>query len=244
MKILIVDDEALARQRLRRLLEKVRPDAEVFEAENGRIALAQTLQHQPQLLLLDIRMPEMDGLAVAAELAKDPAPPAIVFCTAYDEYALDALKHQAMAYLLKPVRERDLQRALDAAAKVNRAQLDALGLRQRGREEIVCSSHQGVRSLPISDIRCFLAEDKYVRACAPQGELLLSEALKDLEEEYDGRFVRVHRNALVALPFVEGLSRDASGWVVQLAGVDESPQVSRRHVGSVKEALRGNPADN
>ncbi len=237
MKILVVDDEPLARQRLVRLLERLRPEADVLEAANGRLALEVVAEHSPQLLLLDIRMPEMDGVAVAAALAEEAAPPAIVFCTAYDEYALEALRHQAMAYLLKPVRERDLEDALNAAVRVNRAQLQALGLQEPGRQEVVSSGHRGMESLPISEVRCFLAEDKYVRACAPAGDLLLSDALKDLEQEYGARFQRIHRNALVALTHVTGLRKGDSGWCVVLDGMELMPQVSRRHLAELKEAI-------
>jgi two-component system response regulator AlgR len=142
-------------------------------------------------------MPGRDGIDVAAALASQAEAPAVVFCTAYDEYALQALNQQAMAYLLKPVREEDLERALASAVRVNRAQLAALRDDAPGRAEITSSGHSSVQTLPVADIRCFVAEDKYLRAVAPQGEMLISEALKDLEQEFGGRFLRVHRNALV-----------------------------------------------
>ncbi|GAB5415522.1 MAG: alginate biosynthesis regulator AlgR [Congregibacter sp.] len=237
MKILVVDDEPLARQRLCRLLSRLRPEVQLLEAADGEEALAVVGGEQPQVLLLDIRMPRMDGVAVAAALANEPTPPAIVFCTAYDEYALEALQHQAIAYLLKPVRERELEKALQAATRVNRAQLAALGVANQGRDEIVSAGHSGVDRLPLADVRCFLAEDKYVRACAPQGELLLSESLRDLEAEFPGRFVRAHRNALVAIAHIDRLERSGSLWRVQLDGLAVRPAVSRRHLGGLKAAL-------
>lgn len=239
MKILIVDDEDLARQRLRRLLERVRPEAEVLEAGDGTAALAAVASAQPDVLLLDIRMPGIDGVGVARALLDTDAAPALVFCTAYDEYALDALKHQAIAYLLKPVRERDLEAALRAAVRVNRAQLSALGVSADARDTIVSAGHRGVESLPVAAIRCFLAEDKYVRACAPDTELLLSDALRDLEREFDHRFLRVHRNALVARAHVRRLQRDDEGWFVELDACAEKPRVSRRHLAAVKAAVAG-----
>ena len=242
MKILIVDDEELARQRLQRLLARVRPEAELFEAANGRQALEQIRQLRPAIVLLDIRMPDMDGVAVAQALLGESSPPAVIFCTAYDEYALDALRNQAIAYLLKPVRERELGAALKAAVRVNRAQLDALGVVDPG-EEIVSAGHRGIKRLPLADVRCFLAEDKYVRACAPQGELLLSESLKELEEAHAGRFLRVHRNALVALGYVERLDRREDGWALILDGVSEQPAVSRRHLADLKARLTGRGSD-
>ena len=145
MKVLVVDDEALARQRLRRLLERVRPRAECLEADSGQMALEQVKRHEPDLVLLDIRMPGLDGIEVAARLEAFGDPPAVVFCTAYDEYALDALRHQAVAYLLKPVRELELARALDNAARVNRVQL--ANLRERAsREELYHLVAAGSRS--------------------------------------------------------------------------------------------------
>ncbi len=241
MRILIVDDEALARERLRRLLVRLKPEAELREAASGREALELMEQWPPEVLLLDIRMPEMDGVAVARKLLALHEPPALIFCTAYDEYALDALRHQAVAYLLKPVRERELDDALRAAVRINRAQLDALGVAGGGREEIVSAGHRGVETLDVAEVRCFLAEDKYVRVCAPGAELLLSETLKELEQEYPARFLRVHRNALVAAAHVLRLTRQDNAWVVELAGVDERPQVSRRHLAALKEALTGRP---
>jgi two-component system response regulator AlgR len=237
VKILVVDDEPLARQRLLRLLTRLRPDDDLFEAANGVEALEQVRKEQPQILLLDIRMPEMDGVEVAAQLLHEPAAPAVIFCTAYDEYALAALRNHAIAYLFKPVRERELERALQAAVRVNRAQLDSLGVAGAGRDQVVSVGHRGIESLQLADIRCFLAEDKYVRACAPSGEILLSESLKDLEAEFNGRFLRVHRNALVARAHILRMLRADDGWLVELADVAERPQVSRRHLSEIKAAM-------
>ncbi|MEQ9465197.1 MAG: LytTR family DNA-binding domain-containing protein [Haliea sp.] len=240
MKILLVDDEPLARQRLQRLLQKLRPDAVVLEAGSGDEALAVLAREEPSLLLLDIRMPGMDGMAVAAELDRLPQPPAIVFCTAYDEYALEALQHQAVAYLLKPVREADLARALASAGRVNRVQLAALtGGDAPGRTQVSSQGHRGLETLPIAEVRCFLAEQKYVTAVAPDRELLLPDSLKDLERELAADFLRVHRNALVALAHIQRLRREADGtWWVELESVPARVQVSRRHLAEVKARLQ------
>ncbi len=236
---MLVDDEVLARERLRRLLGKLRPDAVVLEAASGDEALAVLAREQPSLLLLDIRMPGMDGIAVAAELDRLPQPPAVIFCTAYDEYALEALQHQAVAYLLKPVREVELARALALAGRVNRVQLAALaGHDAPGRSQVSSHGHRGVETLAIAEVRCFLAEQKYVTAIAPGRQLLLQDALKDLERELAANFMRVHRNALVAVAHVQRLRREADGsWWVELDGVDTRPQVSRRHLAEVKSRL-------
>ena len=240
MKILLVDDEALARQRLRRLLGKLRPDATVLEAASGDDALALLTRQEPSLLLLDIRMPGMDGMAVAAQLDRLPQPPAIIFCTAYDEYALEALQHQAVAYLLKPVREAELARALAAAGRVNRVQLAALaGSDAPGRSQVSSQGHRGLETLAIAEVRCFIAEQKYVTAIAPGRQLLLQDALKDLERELATDFIRVHRNALVAVAHIQRLRREPDGtWWVDLDGVATRPQVSRRHLAEVKARLQ------
>lgn len=243
MKVLVVDDEALARERLRRLLARVNPDADCLEAASGEAALAEVAANDPDLVLLDIRMPGMDGIDVAAELDELPNPPAVIFCTAYDEYALDALRHQAVAYLLKPVREGDLQRALGNAARVNRVQLNTLRARQgdpdgRARTTICSQTHRGVESLPLADIRCFIAEDKYVTAYSPQGSLIIPDTLRELEDEFGAVFLRVHRNALVALAHVTALEHAADGaWYLTIGGVSQRPQVSRRHLKLVKSRL-------
>ncbi|MDP5065091.1 MAG: LytTR family DNA-binding domain-containing protein [Haliea sp.] len=240
MKILLVDDEPLARERLRRLLHRLRPEAVVIEADSGKAALAVMAQDDPALVLLDVRMPGMDGIEVAAALDCLPAPPAVIFCTAYDEYALEALRHQAVAYLLKPVREVELARALATAGRVNRVQLAALSDGELpGRSQVSSQGHRGLETLPIADVRCFVAEQKYVTAFAPQRELLIQDPLKDLEQEFAADFLRVHRNALVALRHIRRLRRDADGsWSVELDGIALQPQVSRRHLAEVKARLQ------
>lgn len=264
MKILIVDDENLARQRLIRLLTKIEPEAELREAENGSNALSMLEDYAADVVLLDIRMPVMDGVAVAARLMAQRNPPAVIFCTAYDEYALQALQQQATGYLLKPVRENELARALRGAARLNRVQLDALvqvnddsapevarTVRPESAEGfssrkpagdapnlLVSAGHTSVQTLELDQVRCLLAEDKYVRACAPDAQLLLSNSLKELEDLHAPRFVRVHRNALVALAHVRSLSRRSGSWCVELEGVSMTPTVSRRHLASVKSAIK------
>jgi two-component system response regulator AlgR len=246
VKVLVVDDEALARERLLRLLGRLRPEARCLQAADGEQALALVDRENPDLLLLDIRMPGLDGIEVATRLDAMASPPAVIFCTAYDEYALQALQHQAVAYLLKPVREADLTRALVAAGRVNRVQLASL--REQGpagetpaapgRSRVSSQTHRGLETMPVAEIRCFVAEQKYVTACSPAGELLIPDTLKDLEREFGGRFLRVHRNALVACEHIERLARDDSGvWHVVLRGVEMRPAVSRRHLAQAKQQL-------
>jgi len=245
LKVLVVDDEMLARDRLVRLLGRLMPEAECFEASDGKQALAQVEEHAPELVLLDIRMPGMDGLAVAEQLDSMDSPPAIVFCTAYDEYALEALQHQAVAYLLKPVRSADLERALGNAGRVNRVQLATLANAatadpDAARSHVSSEGHRGLETMAVANIRCFLAGQKYVTAHGPEGELLLPDTLKDLQDEFGDRFLRVHRNALVAMEHVVRLLREPDGsWCVELAGIEQRPQVSRRHLPDVKNRVKG-----
>lgn len=239
MKILVVDDEPLARERLIRLLAALRPRAEICEAGNGKQALEQVAAEQPDLLLLDIRMPGMDGIAVASALQALEQPPAVIFCTAYDDYAMEALDKQAVAYLMKPVREEKLVSALERAGKVNRLQLSSLQAEPAVRSHVVAETHRGVEMLAVDQVRCFVAEQKYVRAEHPDGSLLIGDTLKELEVEFSGLFIRVHRNALVAQRYITGLRRDdEEGWLLELDGIAEKPAVSRRHLGDVKQHLR------
>jgi len=240
VKILVVDDEVLARERLLRLLGKLLPDAQCLQAQSGAEALAVVAEQAPDLLLLDIRMPGMDGIEVAAHLDVLDGRPAVIFCTAYDEYALAALQHQAVAYLLKPVREAELARALAGAGRVNRLQLASMraGDPAAQRSQVSSQTHRGLETMAVEEIRCFLAEQKYVTACSPSAELLIPDTLKDLEQELAGQFLRVHRNALVALAHIVRLQRDDGGcWSVVLDSVDARPAVSRRHLTEVKQRL-------
>ena len=238
MKILIVDDEPLARERLQRLVAKLEPQAECLMASSGEEALLEVASHEPDLLLLDIRMPGMDGIEVATRVEALEQPPAVVFCTAYDEYALEALRHQAVAYLLKPIRETELSRALSVAGRVNRVQLAALrGEPVDARHCVSSQTHRGIETMSVDAVRCFVAEQKYVTAYGPDQELLLPDTLKDLEAEFSEQFVRIHRNALVALQHIERLSKSGDGWRVELQGVAIRPLVSRRHLAEVRARL-------
>ncbi len=240
MKILVVDDEALARERLLRLLSRLQSGAECAQAASGEEALRLVETLGPDLVLLDIRMPGMDGIEVATHLDSLENPPAIVFCTAFDEYALQALQHQAVAYILKPVREAELSRALSAAGRVNRLQLASLrdGQLQTSRSHVCSQTHRGLETMPMEDVRCFMAEQKYVLARGPGKELLLQESLKELESELADRFIRVHRNALVSRSHIVGLHKEEEGsWRVELEGIDGPVAVSRRHLAEVKQLL-------
>jgi two-component system response regulator AlgR len=239
MKILVVDDEPLARQRLCRMLRARAPADDIREAADGIEALEENRRFEPDVVLLDIRMPGMDGIEAARHMGQAEHPPAIVFCTAYDEYAIAAFESRAVGYLLKPVQQEKLEAVLSAAAATTRYQLQALA--QAARQERRClssRSNSGTRLLEVAQVRVLLADQKYVSAVHPGGSLLLDESLRELEEEFGDRFLRVHRNALVARAFVRALHRDAGGeWILELEGVDTRPVVSRRHLSEVRDAL-------
>ena len=242
MKVLIVDDEPLARDRLKRMLSSIGECRVVGEACNGEQALSMAGEISPDLVFMDVRMPGMDGLAAAQYLAEIEPPPAVIFCTAYDDYAVEAFSSQAIGYLLKPIKQADLEHAISRTKRINKAQLtelqDSSVFHTDGRSHIATKNRRGIDLVALSDIRLFQADHKYVTAYHAEGEALLDEALKDLENEFEGRFVRVHRNALVSIPHIEGLDRNRDGqYFVRLQGLDIRPQVSRRHVSPLRKLL-------
>lgn len=242
MKVLICDDEALARERLARFLKDMDGYEIVGEAENGRDALEQAEATVPDIVLLDLRMPVMDGMACAERLAQLPEPPAVIFCTAYDEHALAAFQVQAVGYLLKPVRREQLIEVLGRATRVNRAQLEAVrqgeGHNHGGRSHITAKTHRGIELIPIDDVRYFLADQKYVTVRHGKGEVLIDETLKDLENEFGARFIRIHRNALLALEFLDGLELVSPGqYQVRMKGIEERLVVSRRHLPELRDTM-------
>jgi len=248
VNILVVDDERPARERLRNLIAELGLGEVVGEAATGREALELTARLDPDVLLLDIRMPGMDGLETAAHLAKLERPPAVIFTTAYGDYALRAFETQAVDYLLKPIRLDRLERALHGARRLNRAQLGAV--EEAGREpdhpgggartHLSARVHGDIRLIPIEEVIYFQADQKYVTVRDSTGQVLIEEALKSLEEEFAERFVRIHRNALVARRALEGLERAGNGrYQVRLEGIEERLEVSRRHLSGVRRLMRG-----
>lgn len=243
MNILIVDDEPLARERLARMIKMQGDMRIVGEAGDGQEAIRLAEKCQPDVVFMDVRMPGMDGLAAAHHLAELDPPPAVVFCTAYGDYAVDAFSSHATGYLLKPVKQSDLEQALNQSRRVNKAQLAELqqhpALASGVRTHIAAKNRRGLNLIAVNEIRLFQADHKYVTAYGIDGvEALLDETLKDLEEEFDGRFIRVHRNALVSLRHIEGLRKDVEGQsFIRLQGLDITPQVSRRHLSAVRKLI-------
>lgn len=238
MKVLIVDDEAPARARLARLVEGIEGCELVGEAGDGQTAVEMTARESPDVLLLDIRMPGMDGLEVARHVANAEPPPAVIFTTAFGDHALEAFETHAAAYLLKPIRQERLAAALDGASRPTRAQLAAAA--QTGGPRTQLCAHLGgeLHLVPVNEVLYLRAEHKYVTVRHRRGELLIEESLKSLEEEFGGRFLRIHRNALIAPDAVGGLRNEGGRQRVWFRDVDESLEVSRRHLPGVRQALR------
>jgi two-component system response regulator AlgR len=242
MKVLVVDDEQLARDRLVGICERLEGYDVVGQASHGLAAVQQVQELAPDVVLLDIRMPGMDGLEAARHISQMDSPPAVIFCTAFEEHAIEAFDVQAVGYLLKPVRAADLEDALARATRANRAQLAALVDEEVGgaaRTHISARTRRGIELVPVEEIRFFQADQKYVTVRWPGGELLVDDTLRQLETEFGERFIRIHRNALIAVKFLEGLERDAQGhYQVKLRGVDDRLDVSRRHVAGLRRFIQ------
>jgi len=244
MKVLIVDDEALARSRIKHLIEGMSDWEVVGEAGNGRDALDTFAKTGADVVLLDIRMPGMDGLSAARQLAELDRPPAVIFTTAYDRFAMEAFEVQGVDYLLKPIRAERLRQSLERASKLSRAQLSAIALKGEappapdGRAHIRARMGDQLHLIPIEEVLFFRAEHKYVVVKHLNGEVLVEEPLKQLEEEFADRFQRIHRNALVAVDQVSRLEKIGRGrFRLHLRDCDEGLEVSRRMLPAVRERL-------
>jgi two-component system response regulator AlgR len=244
MKVLIVDDEPPARDRLRQLLEDGSDHEVVGEAGNGREALDVAARVNPDVVLLDIRMPGMDGIETAHHLNRTESPPAVVFTTAYDQYAIDAFDANAIGYVLKPVRRERLERALRQAARLTSDVLGDIGKSSgvsTARKHICARLHDELKLIPVDDVRYFVADQKYVSVVHKDGRDLIEDSLKSLETEFGERFVRIHRGAVVALAAIDTLKKDDDGRtrvILRDCEADDELVVSRRHVADVKRRLK------
>ena len=246
MRVLVVDDEAPARLRLQQLLEDIDGFECCGDAPNGEAALAFVDEKRPDIVLLDIRMPGIDGIEAAHHLNALDDPPAIIFATAYDEYAVEAFEACAIGYVLKPVRRAKLEAALTQAARIAGAALkdvaDAAGIESR-RRHICARTGDRLTLIPVDDISHFVADQKYVLVHHCGGETLIDEPLKALEEEFDDLFVRIHRSALVAVDKIERVEKTVDGRTCVMMrdrpqSADRELVVSRRHVADVRRRLR------
>ncbi|MBI4192482.1 MAG: response regulator transcription factor [Betaproteobacteria bacterium] len=244
LRVLIVDDEAPARNRIRDLLSDCAlkmPIEIAGEAATGEHALAMLPECEADVVLLDIRMPVMDGLEVAQHIQKLDEPPVIIFTTAYDAYALKAFEVHAVDFLVKPIRLGRLFDALSRARSITPLRLDVLReLKPEARTRLSVNERGRIHLIPVGDIVFFKAELKYVTVRTAEREFLLEESLAKLEQEFLGRYVRVHRNCLVAKDAIRGFERatnaDGEGhWVVVLKNVAEKLAVSRRQQHIVRE---------
>jgi len=242
MKILIVDDENLARQRMRDLLSDIGETNIVGEASNGSEAIEKAVTLKPDLLLIDIRMPVMDGLEAAMHLQGMEDPPKIIFTTAYDQHALEAFEVNAIDYLLKPIRKERLQTALKKARPVSTRQLNEV---KQSSDTPTARSHISVQMrgkitlIPVKDIIYFIADNKYVTVRTASEEHLIEESLTSLEEEFPDLFLRIHRSSLVNTEYLRGMEKNTAGhWRVLMKGVDEKLVVSRRHTPQVRRWVR------
>jgi len=238
MKLLVVDDEPLAQQRLKQLLSELELTESIVLANNGLQAIEACQLQKPDVILMDIRMPGMDGLEAAQHISQIDEPPAIIFTTAYDEYALEAFKVNAVGYLLKPVREQHLKEALDKACSLNHAQLNAVKSQHEGRTNITAKISGNIKLVPVKDIVYFQAELKYVTVKYLNGETIIEDTLKELQAEFSESFVRIHRNAIVAKKFITGIHRDNQGHSYVVLGEDDKKlEISRRHLSEVKKLI-------
>ena len=242
MRILIVDDEALARLRLRTLIEDLGdPQAEITaEAADADQALLALRDQAADVVLLDIGMPGRDGLRLATALKALPQPPAVVFVTAHAEHALQAFELEALDYLTKPVRRDRLHEALQRVQQRLALQQGTAAAAPMAEAVIVVSDRGRVLRLPVREVLYLKAEQKYVTLRTAQHTHVLDDALADLELRLGERFVRIHRNALVAVDAIRSLElrgAEPEGWAVRVAPLDEWLAVSRRQVSAVRQAL-------
>ncbi len=242
LTILIADDETPARNRLRDLLGDIAQVNIVAEAKNGKDAIDLAIETKPDLMLLDIRMPLMDGIEAAQHAQKLAPKPHIIFTTAFDVYAIKAFDLNAIDYLLKPIRLERLQIAINKAHAFKPAQIEALKPLQKTRTHLSIHERGRVILVPIEQIIYLRAELKYITVRTAEREYLIEESLTHLETEFGERFLRLHRNCLVAIHFIAGYEKrclalnesensdgaQESRWVALLKGIPETVAVSRR----------------
>lgn len=244
LTVLLVDDEPLARSRLRRLLDGVPAVTVIGEAADGSQAVSEVKRLQPDIVFLDIQMPVCDGIQAAKKITALSEPqPAIIFCTAYDQYGLAAIKASAIDYLLKPVSSEDLNIAIQRAQKVSKSQLHRLSnvWNQRSSvfdrtESVVSRLESGLLKTPINEIAYFKSADKLVYATTTAGkEVVVDVILKELIERFPHELLRIHRNCVVNVNQLERLLRLDSGKdVVTLRDSEHQLEVSRRQLAEVK----------
>jgi two-component system, LytTR family, response regulator AlgR len=239
-RVLIVDDEAPARERLRSLLAELDEADVIGEAVTGEQALQRTLELSPDVVLLDVRMPGIDGIEAARHMNLLEQPPVIIFTTAYDEYAMKAFDAHAVGYLLKPIRKEKLAAALSHAKRLTRPQVQSVGAKvDSRRSHIAVRQREGLKLIALEEVQFFFAEQKYTTVRHLKGEDLIEDSLRALEDEFGSDFVRIHRNALVSVRYLERIERSADGqYFVRLRGCEAPLQVSRRMASELRDRFR------
>ena len=187
----------------------------------------------------------MNGLACAQYLRQLDPMPAIIFCTAYDQHALDAFKSNAEGYLLKPVMQQELAQVLEHLTKLTQAQMSQLEQKENmdeiniSRQQIAAKTYRGVELVPVENIYYFLADQKYVTVRHKNGSVLIDETLKELEQEFGNQFIRIHRNALISVNYLDGLEVVSSGqYQVRCRELDDRLAVSRRHLPFLRDRIQ------
>ena len=230
VSIYIADDESPAIDRLKRLLTSINGCEVVGASTRSDKALLECARLHPDVIFLDVEMPGMDGVSLAGKLARMEMPPAVVFVTAYEQYAVEAFDLAAVDYLVKPVRPERLNRAIK--------RIRAIRPGDRREARLVARLGERILSIPLADIRILQADDKYTNVHHTGGSALIDESLVSIEERFPGRFLRIHRNALVSRAHLKGLVRDRRGRDrVEVDDVDMQPQVSRRNLPGVRQEL-------
>jgi two-component system response regulator AlgR len=240
LRILIADDEAPARNRLRELLAEIPETIVTGEARNGMEALRLAEHALPNVMLLDIRMPGMDGIETAEHAQKLSPPPAVIFTTAYDTYAMQAFELNAVDYLLKPIRRERLTNALKKARALLPEQLNEIRQLRPPRTHFSASERGRILLIPLADVIYLRAELKYLTVRTREREYLIDESLNHIEEEFSDQFIRLHRNCLAARAAILGFEKrhEADGenhWVALLKDVPDILPVSRRQQHIVHE---------
>lgn len=243
MRIVVCDDEPLARARLVRIVQELGHQV-VAQATTGAEAIIAIKTEHPDVILLDIRMPEMDGVRCAQEINRFEYPPAVIFVTAYDHYAIAAFKAHAIGYILKPANKDELLDALNNAKSLNAAQLNEIRKLEDPtarplREYIAARTHRGVELIRLKDIYYFIADQKYVKVRHKDGVVLIDDTLKEIEREFSGRLFRVHRNAIINLRYMRCLETIDSGqYQVRFKDIDETLAVSRRYLPALRDKIQ------
>jgi two-component system, LytTR family, response regulator AlgR len=240
LKILIADDEAPARNRLRELLADIPGTQIIAEAGNGKEALAMASENLPHVMLLDIRMPEIDGIEAAEHSLKLYHPPAIIFTTAFDAHAMQAFEMNAVDYLLKPIRRERLAVALKKARALLPAQLGGIKQLRPQRTHFSITERGRILLIPVHDVIYLRAELKYLTVRTVEREYLVEDSLVNIEQEFPNLFVRLHRNCLVAQNSIRGFEKrhneeGESHWVAMLKELPETLPISRRQQHIVHE---------